>query len=80
MEGLDKLTGLQMLEMGSNRIRVIEGLGALKSLEGLWLGRNRISEISGLAALTNLRRISLQARARWERACQSPQGRARVAG
>ncbi len=41
--------GLEVLELGSNRIRAIEGLGTLGSLRELWLGRNRIAEITDLS-------------------------------
>lgn len=40
--------GLQVLELGSNRIRAIEGLATLGALRELWLGRNRITEIAHL--------------------------------
>ncbi len=40
--------GLQVLELGSNRIRAIECLDTLGLLRELWLGRNRITEISNL--------------------------------
>ena len=41
--------GLEVLELGSNRIRAIEGLGTLGALRELWLGRNRIAEITDLS-------------------------------
>lgn len=37
-----------MLELGSNRIRMIENLDSLALLRELWLGRNRITEIANL--------------------------------
>lgn len=40
--------GLQVLELGSNRIRCIENLETLAGLRELWLGRNRIAEISDM--------------------------------
>lgn len=60
IEALAGLTGLTVLELGSNRIRAIEGLESQAALEELWLGRNRVSRIENLGHLTNLRRISLQ--------------------
>lgn len=57
---LSHLTTLTLLELGSNRIRVIEDISTLTELRELWLGRNRINKIDGLASLTNVRRISLQ--------------------
>lgn len=36
---------IRQLELGSNRIRVIEGLQHLVKLEQLWLGRNKITKI-----------------------------------
>lgn len=58
--GLSDMPKLTMLELGDNRIRVIENLDSLTALQGLWLGRNKISAITNLDALTNLRRLSLQ--------------------
>jgi len=60
IEGVEHLTHLDMLELGSNRLRVIEGLETQTQLQELWLGRNKISEVGGLGTLANLRRISLQ--------------------
>ncbi|GIL71375.1 hypothetical protein Vretifemale_1944 [Volvox reticuliferus] len=57
---LSNLTALTLLELGSNRIRVVEGIANLSGLRELWLGRNRITKIDGLTTLVNLRRISLQ--------------------
>ncbi|EFJ51655.1 hypothetical protein VOLCADRAFT_103293 [Volvox carteri f. nagariensis] len=57
---LSHLTSLTLLELGSNRIRVIEGIASLTGLQELWLGRNRITNVDGLTTLVNLRRISLQ--------------------
>ena len=42
------VAALQVLDLGSNRIRAIQGLDSMLGLQELWLGRNRIAEISGL--------------------------------
>ncbi|GMH35388.1 hypothetical protein BSKO_03256 [Bryopsis sp. KO-2023] len=60
IEGLELLSTLEILELGSNRIRTIESIGHLTRLTQLWLGRNRITEIQNLASLTMLRQLSLQ--------------------
>lgn len=49
-----------MLELGSNRIRVIENLSGLHNLQQIWLGRNKISCIQNLDTLVNLRKLSIQ--------------------
>jgi protein phosphatase 1 regulatory subunit 7 len=56
------LTCLKTLELGSNRIRVLEmtHFETLVNLENLWLGRNKISRIQCLNSLVNLRRLSIQ--------------------
>lgn len=50
-----------MLELGDNKLRVIENLDALVNLTHLYLGKNKIKKIDNLDKLTNLRCISLQA-------------------
>ncbi|CAN8075178.1 unnamed protein product [Agarophyton chilense] len=60
IRGLCGMPKLSMLELGDNRIRIIENLDKLKSLEGLWLGRNKITKIENLSSLKNLKRLSLQ--------------------
>jgi protein phosphatase 1 regulatory subunit 7 len=61
---LRHLTALDVLELGSNRIRRVEGLEGQAGLRELWLGRNRIGpDVGGpkaLSHLTRLRRLSLQ--------------------
>ena len=47
-QGLQRLTALRVLELGSNRIATIEGLDGLNRLEELWLGSNRITSMHGL--------------------------------
>jgi protein phosphatase 1 regulatory subunit 7 len=44
-DAVDKLPSLQILELGSNRIREIENLEKLVTLKQLWLGTNKITEI-----------------------------------
>lgn len=36
-----------MLELGSNRIRLVEGIENLTKLTELWLGRNKITRLVG---------------------------------
>lgn len=58
--GLHGMPNLVMLELGDNRIRVIENLQELITLEGLWLGRNKLTKMQNLDPLLNLRRLGLQ--------------------
>ncbi|KAG9011095.1 hypothetical protein FRB94_009238 [Tulasnella sp. JGI-2019a] len=51
---------LRSLELGGNRIRVIENLDALVNLEELWLGKNKISKLENLDALSKLQILSVQ--------------------
>ncbi|CAG7852541.1 Protein phosphatase 1 regulatory subunit SDS22 [Serendipita indica DSM 11827] len=51
---------LRSLELGSNRIRVIENLDALVNLEELWLGKNKITKLENLDKLVKLRLLSIQ--------------------
>jgi protein phosphatase 1 regulatory subunit 7 len=62
MEGLKHLKNLVKIDLGANKIRVMdpEELGGLESLEELWLGKNKIEEIQGLEKLTKLRRLDIQ--------------------
>ncbi len=48
--GLKDLVHLKKVDLGANRIRVIDGeqLGGLVNLEELWIGKNKIEEITGL--------------------------------
>jgi protein phosphatase 1 regulatory subunit 7 len=50
MKGLKHLTHLKKIDLGANRIRVMdeEELSGLVNLEELWLGKNKIEEIQGL--------------------------------
>lgn len=48
MQAVQHLTNLRLLELGSNKIRLITGLEPLQKLQELWLGQNRIPQISGL--------------------------------
>jgi len=51
---------LRSLELGGNRIRVIEELDALINLEELWLGKNKITKLENLGHLKHLRILALQ--------------------
>jgi len=59
IEELDHLHELRILELGSNRLRVLEGLQTMTILQELWLGRNRIRTVE-LCGLKSLVKISLQ--------------------
>ena len=50
MAGLKGLTKLRKIDLGANRIRVmeVEELSGLVNLEELWLGKNKIEKIQGL--------------------------------
>mmetsp|Transcript_14523 Transcript_14523/g.33542 ORF Transcript_14523/g.33542 Transcript_14523/m.33542 type:complete len:242 (+) Transcript_14523:694-1419(+) len=62
MAGLKGLSNLVKLDLGANRIRVMdeEELSGLVNLEELWLGKNKIEVIGGLQKLTKLRRLDIQ--------------------
>jgi protein phosphatase 1 regulatory subunit 7 len=62
MAGLKGLHHLRKLDLGANRIRVmdVDELSGLVNLEELWLGKNKIEKIEGLEALTKLRRLDVQ--------------------
>ncbi|XP_068642599.1 protein phosphatase 1 regulatory inhibitor subunit PPP1R7 homolog [Aristolochia californica] len=59
MEELDHLQELQILELGSNRLRFMENLQNLTNLQELWLGRNRIRAVN-LCGLRCIKKLSLQ--------------------
>lgn len=63
MKGLKHLTNLRKLDLGANRIRVMDEdeLSGLVNLEELWLGKNKIENIGGIDKLTKLRRLDVQA-------------------
>lgn len=62
MEGLKGLSQLRKIDLGANRIRVMDAqeLSGLVNLEELWLGKNKIETIQGLEKLTKLRRLDVQ--------------------
>jgi len=62
MAGLKGLSKLRKLDLGANRIRVMEvdELAGVVNLEELWLGKNKIERIQGLDKLTKLRRLDVQ--------------------
>ncbi|KAK3210643.1 hypothetical protein Dsin_015349 [Dipteronia sinensis] len=59
IEEIDHFHDLGILELGSNRLRVMENLQNLSNLEELWLGRNRIKAVD-LCGLKCIKKISLQ--------------------
>ncbi|GAA0151719.1 scaffold/adaptor protein [Lithospermum erythrorhizon] len=59
IEEIEHFHELQILELGSNRLRVMENLENLTKLQELWLGRNRIKSIN-LCGLKCIKKISLQ--------------------
>jgi protein phosphatase 1 regulatory subunit 7 len=60
--GLKGLSQLKKLDLGANRIRVMDPdeLCGLVNLEELWIGKNKIEMIQGLEPLTKLRRLDVQ--------------------
>jgi len=62
MAGLGGLTQLRKIDLGANRIRIMdsEELSGLQNLEELWIGKNKIECIQGLEKLTKLRRLDVQ--------------------
>lgn len=62
MAGLKGLSQLKKIDLGANRIRVMDAdeLSGLVNLEELWLGKNKIEMIEGLETLTKLRRLDVQ--------------------
>lgn len=50
MAGLKGLSKLRKIDLGANRIRIMEEeeLSGLVNLEELWLGKNKIEKIQGL--------------------------------
>ncbi|VVB17092.1 unnamed protein product [Arabis nemorensis] len=56
---IEHLNDLQILELGSNRLRVMENMENFTRLEELWLGRNRIKVVD-LCGLNCIKKISLQ--------------------
>ncbi|KAL8438822.1 hypothetical protein Efla_003859 [Eimeria flavescens] len=59
IEGLETLTELRLLELGSNRIRRVGGIDKLTKLTALWLGKNKITDME-VPPLPLLERVSLQ--------------------
>lgn len=62
LKGLKELKLLRKIDLGANRIRVMDEdeLSGLVNLEELWLGKNKIEHITGLSKLTKLRRLDVQ--------------------
>ncbi|KAF5195892.1 phosphatase 1 regulatory subunit [Thalictrum thalictroides] len=59
IDELDHLHNLVILELGSNRLRIMENMQTLTNLQELWLGRNRIRTVN-LCGLKCIRKMSLQ--------------------
>ena len=59
IEGLDKLTNLQSLDLSGNQLVRIEGLDQLTNLQSLNLWNNQLVRIEGLDQLTNLQSLNL---------------------
>lgn len=57
MEGLKELTKLRKLDLGANRIRIMDTneLSALSNLEELWIGKNKIETIEGLEKVRDVK-------------------------
>ena len=62
MAGLRNLVHLKKIDLGANRLRVMDPdeLANLVNLEELWLGKNKIEKIQGLGNLKKLRRLDVQ--------------------
>ena len=62
MNGLRHLVHLKKIDLGANRLRVMDPdeLRPLTQLEELWLGKNKIEKLQGLETLTKLRRLDVQ--------------------
>jgi len=62
ISGLKHLSSLRKIDLGANRIRVMDEseLSGLTNLEELWLGKNKIEKIDGLSSLTKLRCLDVQ--------------------
>lgn len=59
--GLGSLVHLKKIDLGANRIRVMDGneLGGLVNLEELWIGKNKIEEIGGLEKVRTVRTTTI---------------------
>ena len=55
IKGLRHLKHLRKIDLGANRIRVMEEaeLEGLVNLEELWLGKNKIEKIEGLSKVSS---------------------------
>lgn len=60
LEGIEHLTSITLLELGSNRLKSLDGIESLHNLKELWVGQNRISEVGVICQLTQLCKLSLQ--------------------
>merc|ERR1719253_33859 len=62
IKGIKHLSKLKKLDLGANRIRVMDEneLSGLTNIEDLWLGKNKNETIQGLDKLTKIRRLDVQ--------------------
>lgn len=60
INGLDKLTSLEKLNLYGYNIEIIENLSPFKNLKTLYLSENQISEIQGIKNLINLEDVSFE--------------------
>jgi len=60
MAGLRHLSKLRKIDLGANRLRVMdeEELSGLQDLEELWLGKNKIERIGGISKVRLKQKIA----------------------
>jgi internalin A len=59
-KGMEKLTQLEKLYLGANKLTDVTGLEKLDQLEGLHLNNNQLTDVKGLEKLTQLKHLFLQ--------------------
>ena len=59
-KGLEKLTQLETLSLGANKLTDVKGLEKLTKLTGLYLENNKLTDVKGLEKLTQLRHLTLR--------------------
>ena len=62
MTGLKQFTQLQKLDLGHNRIRVLDKdeLNGLANLQEFWIAKNKLENLDGIECLTQLRTLDVQ--------------------
>mmetsp|Transcript_27795 Transcript_27795/g.75616 ORF Transcript_27795/g.75616 Transcript_27795/m.75616 type:complete len:467 (-) Transcript_27795:169-1569(-) len=62
ISGIKHLKNLRKLDLGANKIRVLNGdeFSGLINLEELWVGKNKIVTLDGMQCLRKLRRLDVQ--------------------